>query len=181
MACIVDTPPSTATGPGYAAGEAVASVVVIDSAGTLYRLQMPHSAARAGVAGASRSRGGSNESIFVGLSSSDVLAVGDSPALVPLEGPTSIAAVGARLVAVGGMSGRVAILDVETLTPVAELKPATLARLWNSIAGARGGQHAIRCLRPVPRGSAPGAPLLLAALRADCYLQVWQWDLILIL
>jgi len=35
------------------------------------------------------------------------------------------------------------------------------------------GQHAIRCLRQVPVSHAGGA-LLLAALRADCFLQVWD-------
>jgi hypothetical protein len=159
MACVVDTPPPPSSSATAGGG---VSVVVIDVAGTMYRLRLPHPSAL-------RSLGRGAEPILAGITGGDVLVIDDSPALTPLEGPTSLAAVGPRLVAVGGLSGRIAVLDAGTLAPTAELKPAALARLWNSIAmGARGGQHAIRCLRAVPTHSG----LLLAALRADCYLQV---------
>ena len=78
----------------------------------------------------------------------DVHTVHDSPALTQLEGVSSVCPVGPRLLAFGGMTGRIALLDAlsDDLAPIAELKPATLARLWNvvSLANTRGGAQAIR-------------------------------------
>ena len=71
------------------------------------------------------------------------------------------------------MSGRVALLDAATLSLVAELKPPTLARLWNAVAGTGGGARAVRGLAMVPRATRD-APVLLAALRADCHFQIFD-------
>ena len=84
-----------------------------------------------------------------------------------------MAAVGVTKIAIGGNTGRVAILDAESLAPLAELKPAALARLWNAVAGVWPELSAIRGLRMIPRPHRT-APVLLAALRADCHLQVWD-------
>ena len=66
-------------------------------------------------------------------------------------------AVGTKLVAVGGASGRVALFEssAASFEPVAELRPATLARLWNAMAGPAAGaggasRLAVRGLRWSP-------------------------------
>ena len=107
------------------------------------------------------------------IDATHVDAVDVSAALAPLEGPTAVAAVGTRVVAVGGASGRVALLDASTLSLVAELKPPTLARLWNAVAGTNGGARAVRGLAMVPRATRD-APVLFAALRADCHFQIFD-------
>ena len=73
----------------------------------------------------------------------------------PLEGPTAIAAVGT--IARDGATARAptrrcATSDAPTLSLVAELKPPTLARLWN-VAGTNGGARAVRGLAMVPRAT----------------------------
>ena len=40
----------------------------------------------------------------------------------------------------GGVSGRIALVDVGNLQAVGELKPGQLMRMWNTLAGARGGR-----------------------------------------
>ena len=107
------------------------------------------------------------------IDATHVDAVDVSAALAPLEGPTAVAAVGTRVVAVGGVSGRVALLDASTLSLVAELKPPTLARLWNAVAGTGGGARAVRGLAMVPRATRD-APVLLGGARADCHFQIFD-------
>ena len=154
MACVVE--------PSVHDPDAPASVVAVDVAGVAYRVRVPPPTSdRTGA------------SFLSSLDASHVDAVDVSAALAPLEGPTAIAAVGTRVVAVGGTSGRVALLDASTLSLVAELKPPTLARLWNVVAGTGGGARAVRGLAMVPRATRD-APVLLAALRADCHLQLFD-------
>ena len=139
-------------------------------------------------AAAARRRAGLNpkagalagDAALTALTSHDVTSHDVSGALAPLEGPTAMCAVGTKLVAVGGASGRVALFEssAASFEPVAELRPATLARLWNAMAGPAAGaggasRLAVRGLRMVPRETGD-APALLATVREDCHLQVWD-------
>ena len=154
MACVVEP---AAADPG-----APAVVVAVDVAGVAYRVRVPPPTSDR-----------PDATFLSSIDATHVDAVDVSAALAPLEGPTAIAAVGTRVVAVGGASGRVALLDASTLSLVAELKPPTLARLWNAVAGTGGGARAVRGLAMVPRATRD-APVYLAALRADCHFQIFD-------
>ena len=162
--------------------DVAAVVVVVDVAGVARRVAVPSFAA------AARRRAGLNpkagalagDAALTALTSHDVTSHDVSGALAPLEGPTAMCAVGTKLVAVGGASGRVALFEssAASFEPVAELRPATLARLWNAMAGPAAGaggasRLAVRGLRMVPRETGD-APALLATVREDCHLQVWD-------
>ena len=134
MACVVEP---AAADPG-----APAVVVAVDVAGVAYRVRVPPPTSDR-----------PDATFLSSIDATHVDAVDVSAALAPLEGPTAIAAVGTRVVAVGGASGRVALLDASTLSLVAELKPPTLARLWNAVAGTNGGARAVRGLAMVPRAT----------------------------
>jgi nuclear pore complex protein Nup160 len=173
IAAIVETDPHSASRDGIAAG---VRVVVVDVGGAVHVVRAPHPAELEATPG--RRAEASMASV---RDAKDVHTVHDSPALSQLEGVSSVCPVGPRLLAFGGMTGRIALLDAlsDDLAPIAELKPATLARLWNvvSLANTRGGAQAIRALSQVPsprrqRGESPR--LLLAALRSDCHLQLWD-------
>ena len=162
--------------------DVAAVVAVVDVAGVARRVAVPSFAA------AARRRAGLNpkagalagDAALTALTSHDVTSHDVSGALAPLEGPTAMCAVGTKLVAVGGASGRVALFEssAASFEPVAELRPATLARLWNAMAGPAAGaggasRLAVRGLRMVPRETGD-APALLATVREDCHLQVWD-------
>ena len=160
--------------------DVAAVVVVVDVAGVARRIAVPSFAA------AARRRGGlkgtlARDATLAALTSADVTSHDVATALAPLEGPTAMCAVGAKLVAMGGASGRVALFEsgaAASFEPVAELKPATLARLWNAMAGSSAGtggasRLAIRGLCVVPRET-EDAPALLATVREDCHLQIWD-------
>jgi nuclear pore complex protein Nup160 len=173
IAAIVETDPHSASRDGIAAG---VRVVVVDVGGAVHVVRAPHPAELEATPGRR-----AEASLASVRDAQDVHTVHDSPALSQLEGVSSVCPVGPRLLAFGGMTGRIALLDAlsDDLTPIAELKPATLARLWNvvSLANTRGGAQAIRALSQVPsprrqRGESPR--LLLAALRSDCHLQLWD-------
>ena len=173
IAAIVETDPHSASRDGIAAG---VRVVVVDVGGAVHVVRAPHPAELEATPGRR-----AEASLASVRDAQDVHTVHDSPALTQLEGVSSVCPVGPRLLAFGGMTGRIALLDAlsDDLTPIAELKPATLARLWNvvSLANTRGGAQAIRALSQVPsprrqRGESPR--LLLAALRSDCHLQLWD-------
>ena len=154
MACVVEP---AAADPG-----APAVIVAVDVAGVAYRVRVPPPTSDR-----------PDATFLSSIDATHVDAVDVSAALAPLEGPTAVAAVGTRVVAVGGASGRVALLDASTLSLVAELKPPTLARLWNAVAGTGGGARAVRGLAMVPRATRD-APVFLAALRADCHFQIFD-------
>ena len=146
-------------------------LVVADVDGALYRVRIDADSALS----SSSVRASRRPCLLASLTPSDVIASPRaSPALLaPLEGITTMRAVGGDLVAVGGKSGRTAVLFADDLSPACELKPPTLARLWNAVAGTggMGGEHEIRALCEVPNDA--GATLL-ASLRADCHLQVHE-------
>jgi len=160
LACVLE--------PASEAPDAATRVATLDVSGRVYlvHLRPPSPAAVHGARG-------DDDSFLSRLAPSDVYAHDASADLAALEGATAMAAVGVTKIAVGGNTGRVAILDAESLAPLAELKPAALARLWNAVAGVGPEQSAIRGLRMIPRPHRT-APVLLAALRADCHLQVWD-------
>lgn len=176
IAAIVETDPHAAAREGIGAG---VRVVVADVAGDVHVVRAPHPAELEATPGRRA------EPSLASVRAADVATVVDPPSLAPLEGIASVCAVGAKMVAFGGGGGRIALLDAlsDNLRPVAELKPATLARLWNvvSLGGAArfAGARAIRAVAQVPsprrRSSDPSPPrLLLAALRADCHVQLWD-------
>lgn len=154
--------------------EVAAVVVVLDVTGVAHQIKVPSFSAatrrRAGV-------GTGRDAALVALSASDVTSKDMSASIAQLEGPTAMCAVGTRCVAIGGQSGRVAVLDSQSLDLAAELKPATLARLWNAMAGPTqpGGNSrlAIRGVKMIPRETRE-SPILLAVLREDCHVQVWD-------
>ena len=160
LACVLE--------PASEAPDAATRVATLDVSGRVYlvHLRPPSPAAVHGARG-------DDDSFLSRLAPSDVYAHDASADLAALEGATAMAAVGVTKIAIGGNTGRVAILDAESLAPLAELKPAALARLWNAVAGVGPEQSAIRGLRMIPRPHRT-APVLLAALRADCHLQVWD-------
>ena len=108
--------------------DVAAVVAVVDVAGVARRVAVPSFAA------AARRRAGLNpkagalagEAALAALTSNDVTSHDVSGALAPLEGPTAMCAVGTKLVAVGGASGRVALFEssAASFEPVAELRPA---------------------------------------------------------
>ena len=176
IAAIVETDPHAAAREGIGAG---VRVVVADVAGDVHVVRAPHPAELEATPGRRA------ESSLASVRAADIATVADPPSLQALEGIASVCAVGAKMVAFGGVGGRIAILDAlsANLAPVAELKPATLARLWNVVSlGASerfAGARAIRSMAQVPpprRHSADPSPprLLLAALRADCHVQLWD-------
>ena len=176
IAAIVETDPHAAAREGIGAG---VRVVVADVAGDVHVVRAPHPAELEATPGRRA------EPSLASVRAADVATVADPPSLAPLEGIASVCAVGAKMVAFGGVGGRIALLDAlsDNLRPVAELKPATLARLWNvvSLGGASrfAGARAIRAVAQVPsprrHSSDPSPPrLLLAALRADCHVQLWD-------
>ena len=176
IAAIVETDPHAAAREGVGAG---VRVVVADVAGDVHVVRAPHPAELEATPGRRA------EASLASVRAADIATVHDPPSLQALEGVASVCAVGAKMVAFGGVGGRIALLDAlsDDLAPCAELKPATLARLWNVVslgAGARfAGARAIRAVAQVPsprrHSSDPSPPrLLLAALRADCHVQLWD-------
>ena len=153
---------------------AAAVVAVVDAAGVVYKVNVPSFAV------ASRRRAGvasTRDAQLAALSATDVTQHDISASLATLEGPTAMCAVGTKLIAVGGTNGHVALLDSQTFELITELKPATLARLWNAMAGPSGpsgaSRLAIRGLRMIPRETRE-SPVLLATVREDCHMQVWD-------
>ena len=90
MACVVEP---AAADPG-----APAVVVAVDVAGVARRVRVPPPTSDR-----------PDATFLSSIDATHVDAVDVSAALAPLEGPTAVAAVGTRVVAVGGASGRVAL------------------------------------------------------------------------
>ena len=159
--------------------DVAAVVVVVDVAGVARRVAVPSFAAASRRRAETRAGASARDAALAALTSADVSSHDVANALAPLEGPTAMCAVGTKLVAVGGASGRVALFEsaAASFESAAELKPATLARLWNAMAGPAGpggaSRLAVRGLRMIPRETRD-APVLLATVREDCHLQVWD-------
>ena len=155
IAAIVETDPHAAAREGIGAG---VRVVVADVAGDVHVVRAPHPAELEATPGRRA------EASLASVRAADIATVADPPSLQALEGIASVCAVGAKMVAFGGVGGRIAILDAlsDNLAPVAELKPATLARLWNVVslgASARGSRAprppSVRWRRFRRRGGTP--------------------------
>ena len=103
IAAIVETDPHSASRDGIAAG---VRVVVVDVGGAVHVVRAPHPAELEATPGRR-----AEASLASVRDAQDVHTVHDSPALTQLEGVSSVCPVGPRLLAFGGMTGRIALLD----------------------------------------------------------------------
>ena len=102
IAAIVETDPHAAAREGIGAG---VRVVVADVAGDVHVVRAPHPAELEATPGRRA------EPSLASVRAADVATVADPPSLAPLEGIASVCAVGAKMVAFGGVGGRIALLD----------------------------------------------------------------------